>query len=246
MVRFLAFTLMALGSLPSGARSAPVQEGPAVTAGPRAWALATTAHLTYHNNSRIDRLSPDAPSDSSVAVARVMLRDWWRVHSRADLMERFDWLEREGHRKEFQRGGQTLLSMPNDQYRRALASERGDPARVRMMKIAREHFRKHRRNCLIAWDYGRYVMLCRLGYQAGYLREDEAWQRIMPAAVKIQRGFHSWQEFSEDYLIGREYWSAEAMQRDGKFYGELERWLLRDRGSPWKRLPWSMALPSMP
>jgi Protein of unknown function (DUF1266) len=46
-------------------------------------------------------------------------------------------------------------------------------------------------------------MLC------GYLAEDEAWEKIMPAAAKLHATFSSWKELGENYLIGREFWSYE-------------------------------------
>ena len=45
--------------------------------GPKAWALATTAHLTYHNGWRIDMLPPNRQADTTVAETRKILRDWW-------------------------------------------------------------------------------------------------------------------------------------------------------------------------
>ena len=55
-----------------------------------------------------------------------------------------------------------------------------------------QHYRKRRRNSLVGWDYCRYIMLCRCGYQVGFLSEDEAWGRIMPMARAIQAAFPSW------------------------------------------------------
>src|SRR5439155_3150792 len=77
----------------------------------------------------------------------------------------------------------------------------------------------------------RYIILCRCGYQVGFLSEDEAWGRIMPMARAIQAAFPSWSELGEDYLVGREYWSIAETKKSGQYFRELEAWLVREPGS---------------
>jgi uncharacterized protein DUF1266 len=213
-----------------------------ITGGPKAWALATTALLTIRNNGRLDMLSPDARSDSSVAQTRGLLRDWWQVGSRADLLRTLDWLDREGHRVEFQRMGQSLAAMTDAKYQASLSSARKNPEMVGRMQLAREHYRKYHGNSLVAWDYCRYIMLCRWGYLVGFLTEDQAWRRIMPKARAIQGGFRSWAELGEDYLVGREYWSRDEANRTGRIYRDIDTRLMKDPQSAWNQLPWRMEL----
>jgi hypothetical protein len=85
-------------------------------------------------------------------------------------------------------------------------------------------------------------MLCRWGYMVGFLSEDQAWRRIMPAARRIQGGYRSWAELGEDYLVGREFWSREETDRTGRIYRDIETRLVKEPRSPWKRLPWRMKL----
>ena len=95
--------------------------------------------------------------------------------------------------------------MTDAEFRAFSARNPADTARL--MKLCREHYRKRGRNSLVGWDYCRYIMLCRCGYQVGFLSEDEAWGRILPMARAIQAAFPSWSELGEDYLVGREFWS---------------------------------------
>lgn len=60
---------------------------------------------------------------------------------------------------------------------------------------------------IAAWDYDRYISLCGWGYIAGYLSEEEAWQRIMPAARLLQKTFESWIDLGKNHVVGREFWS---------------------------------------
>jgi uncharacterized protein DUF1266 len=211
---------------------------------PKAWALATTALLAYYNRDRVDQLSPNVRSAANVTETRRILREWWRVDSRSDLLQSLEFLERGGHRLEFQKLGESLTAMTDGEYQAALSAERSQPYRVRLMKLTREHFRIHRGHSLVAWDYGRYIMLCRWGYMVGFLTENEAWQRIMPAARTIQGSFRSWAEFGEDYLVGREFWSHEEMDKNGQIYRDIETWLLKEPRSPWNQWPWGMELGS--
>src|SRR5689334_19619715 len=41
----------------------------------------------------------------------------------------------------------------------------------------------------IGWNYPQAINLARLGYGAGYLQEDEAWNVITPAAERLQKTF---------------------------------------------------------
>ena len=241
--RGVLLVLGALSLLPTAcSRSASRAAEPIIAQGPRAWALATTALLTIRNQGRLDMLSPSPPSASSVRETRGLLHDWWGIDSRADLLRTLEYLDHEGHRGQFQKMALSLLSMTEAEYQARLTATADHPEIAARMKLAREHYQKHRRNSFAAWDYCRYVMLCRWGYTVGFLTSDQAWQRIMPAARTIQTGFRSWSEMGEDYLVGRQFWSSEESERTGQIYRDIEARLLEDPGSVWNRLPWDTRL----
>jgi len=229
-------------SIESGLPKPTSTTEPTVTTGPRAWALATTAFLSYRNGDRRDMLPPEVRADSSVANTRSILHEWWRVDTRRDLLQTLDRLDAGGHRAVFQQKGQSLLAMTDTQFQAALAEAHKRPHDVRRMKLVREYYKKHRGDSFLAWDYCRYIMLCRWGYHVGFLTREEAWGRMMPAARKIQAGFRSWSELGDDYLVGRELWSPEETEKTGKYYRDLEVWLVKDPRSEWNLLPWAMNL----
>src|SRR6266404_310812 len=138
------------------------------------------------------------------------LREWWDVQNHQQAIQTLDWLRDTGHREEFQ----------------------GDESR---------HHRKRKpQTRYLAWDYCRLVWVAGTSYVAGYLAEEEAWQRIMPAARKIQSSYSSWREMGEDYLQGRERWNK---GRDPRFDYVFQ--LLTnpdDPGSPWNKNKWSTDL----
>ena len=117
-----------------------------------------------------------------------------------------------------------------------------DAENANSLRIARRYYRKLGEQSLVAWDYARYISLCREGYSVGYLSEDEAWQRIIYAARILQRTFGSWQELGENYLIGREFWSLAQTQKDGQAMRTIYSRLLSNSNSPWNRIPWALDL----
>jgi tetratricopeptide (TPR) repeat protein len=72
---------------------------------------------------------------------------------------------------------------------------------------------------LKACDYGRYIFLSRWGYQAGYLTEQEAWERILHAAQKVEGLYHSWEDYAAHYILGRMFW-ATAFKDEYKYGNE--------------------------
>jgi hypothetical protein len=93
---------------------------------------------------------------------------------------------------------------------------------------------------IAAWDYGRYVALCRWGYVMGYLTEVEAWQKIMPVARLMQTTYPSWREYGEHYVNGREFWSPG--QSDAASIRAIYDDLVVNPQSPWVQLPWDLDL----
>lgn len=142
--------------------------------------------------------------------ARRDLRDWWNVGNHQQAMKTLDWLEQTGHRERFQ-------------------EEDKRPRR-----------KGERQTRYLAWDYCRLVWVAGRSYIAGYLTEEEAWQRIMPAAREIQADYSSWREMGEDYLRGRERWHN---SRDPRFDYVFQ--LLTnpdDTNSPWNKNEWNTDL----
>jgi len=242
---WIAMAVATTANVSSASPPAPSRSAaePKFTTGPKAWTLATTAQLSYANGSCRDMLPPEVRADSNAASTRRLLHDWWGVDSRSDLLQTLDRLDGGGgHRTVFQEKGRVYAAMTEAQFQAALRAAAKQPENVRRMKLVRGYYAKHRDNSFLGWDYCRYIMLCRWGYQVGFLSQDEAWARMIPAARRIQSSFHSWAELGEDYLAGRELWSPQETARTGKYYREVGAWLVKEPGGPWTRLPWSMDL----
>jgi len=93
----------------------------------------------------------------------------------------------------------------------------------------------------IGWNYPQAINLARLGYGAGYLQEDEAWNVITPAAERLQKTFSSWQELGAYYVSAwiKWHWSGQGDLRQTEY---AYRMLLSDQDSPWRKYPWNLDL----
>ena len=244
MILFLTgmWFLSSTEAFTANSKSAERQQMPIRIATPRSWALATTAILTERNHERHDLLGGCSPTQKNVTAWKKSLSDWWGIHNREDLLNGLQWIEDGGHRREFERLG-AYLSSANDQQLAELVENAEQSKQARhQVNIARKYYEKLGIKSLLAWDYARFIALCRWGYLVGYLSEQEAWDRIMPAAAMLQSTFDSWKDFGENYLIGREFWSYEQTAKDDQLFRDIYRKLLNNSSSPWNRNPWNMDL----
>jgi len=199
----------------------------------KGWALATSAMLTERNQQSHDLLGGTQATAAEVARWKDVLKQWWGVRNRSDLLRTLGWLERAGHR----RGFESLGANPSSQ-----SDSGSDPELAHRVEVVRAHYTRLGNKSLLGWDYARFVSLCRWGYLVGYVSEDEAWQWIMPKARELQKTFGSWADLGENYLIGREFWSVEETAIHGWRYRAAYERLLTNPESPWLRFPWDVDL----
>ena len=222
-----------------GALSAPANQGLENRSPSRAqqrWALAASAILSTFNREPLDTLS----SGGSAMKQKVLLQNWWGISNRDELLEALDWIDRGGHRQLFSALGARTASLSPEQLTAVVSHFNAEDANSVM--VAHRYYEKYAAQSIAAWDYARYINLCRWGVAAGYLSEDEAWPRAMHAALILQQTFTSWSEFGENYLVGREFWSLRQTKIDGQAMQAIYQRLLNDSGSPWNRIQWDLPL----
>jgi hypothetical protein len=209
---------------------------------PHSWALATTAIIFQANGDRHDLLAGGIVTAEGRESGRRLLSRWWDVNSRDDLLKTLAWLQLEGHRSAFEALGQQVDAMNEQQFMTARAAILTNGQELRRLEVVRQNHRLLGQKGILAWDLARYIALCRWGYLSGYMSEAEAWDHIMPAALRLQQTFSSWQDLQTDYLIGREFWSAERTQENGNRFRAIYDQFIHDSSSPWNVNPWTMAL----
>jgi hypothetical protein len=209
---------------------------------PHAWALATTAIIFEINRHQHYLLAGMEVTPDGVEVGKLVLSQWWDVNNRGDLLRTLEWLQFEGHRTEFEELGRRVNALTEREFISIEAAADSNPQVAHQLDIVHKHGRALGQKGILAWDVIRYISLCRWGYLAGYLSDTEAWDLIMPAALRLQQTFASWQDLQSDYLIGREFWSVEQSESNGARYRAIYERFLQDSSSPWNLNPWAMDL----
>ena len=208
----------------------------------QAWALATTALIFAFNDNHLDTLTGVAATPDSIENERKQLAEGWSIYSRADLLRTLDWLQLRGHRTGFNELGLRVSTLSDEQLAVIRSQLSDNTEAVNQLDVVRAHYQELGSKSILAWDLVRYISLCRWGVLAGYISEDYAWARIMPAAQQLQQTFNSWQDLQTNYLIGREFWSLKQTKKCGAKFQAIFKSLSEDPSSPWNRIPWNTPL----
>lgn len=195
-----------------------------------------------NNGGQLDILGGNERTSEHIQGWRRSLSEWWGVGNREELLETLNWIEEGGQRKDFDELAEVISTASPKQLDRIRVQIGGGPEADSQVAIVLKYHPKFGKKSISAWDYSRYVSLCGWGYVAGYITEDEAWRRIMPAAKLMQTTFTSWDELGENYIVGREFWSLEQTNANGARMRSSFQSLLTDPRSPWVRLPWDLDL----
>ncbi|MEM7660030.1 MAG: DUF1266 domain-containing protein [Bacteroidota bacterium] len=219
---------------------------------PQEWALATVAMLSKVDGRAYFLLGGESPGDRAGKSARKRLNRKWDIREESQFGEEVEWLFEEGHRQEFQemirRVGQfqeaelTQYLSEIEAGKYGLNTESAKTDERHRVEMARQNQNGIRYVSFMAWDYLRCIQLIREGFLAGYIEEEEAWNRIFSAAQVLQSRYDSWEEMSRSFLMAREFWSKTEMDRDGNVYRRALAQLLDDEKSPWQQIPWELAL----
>jgi|AGTN01.2.fsa_nt_gi Protein of unknown function (DUF1266). len=213
----------------------------------RRWALACPAVLDTSNGDGHNELCGDERTPEAIQQQRESLDRWWGIKSHADLVGIFDWIEKEGGHRIFFEEIEKVLKMPNseeelEKLRQKYSGRWSQSEFNDKVTIVRQYAPSLKGKGIFGWDYARYIGLCRWGAEAGYLSEEEAWQRLMPAARKVQKHFGSWNELGRNYIIGRRFWNREIALRDATKFNQILTELTTDVSSPWVTIPWNTDL----
>jgi hypothetical protein len=174
---------------------------------------------------------------------KILSRDW-DVHNRNELLETLAAQENDGHAVSFARLQQIIKENNND-IQMILEKNRFSSRDDNRIRFISEHWRIYQDAHIEAWDWGRNIALCRWGFDVGFLTEEEAWDKIMYYAEKIQPLYESWEDYGLNYCWGRIYWASgfglarayENMEQTEKLYKRL----MEDPGY-WHNLKWDIKL----
>jgi hypothetical protein len=202
------------------------------------WALAASAIPKKANDMELDIMGGGEPNADYVKTLLEMLKSDWEVTDRASALNAIKSLREQGHRADFNLMLKHVSKLDDNGFTRFLIQNAREPELRNQFKLVYAHRNSIGNKSIIAWDYCRLIYLAECAFRAGYLTEKEAWAEIMPATRIIQATFSSWRDMSDNYLLGREFWSGSTEPR----IIEATRYLLSAPQSPWSTLPWKLPL----
>lgn len=227
------------------------------SAAQKRWAIAAGAMLAKLNGMDCTHLlccnpypedqDPGPPPPDWYESHRESLKKWWNVSCKQDVDKNVKGLLTDGgHRTEFDLLA-AALAKPNDPAsKKVLEDIKRYQDGAWKLGVVREFAPKLGKKSISGWDLARVVTLSREAYTAGYYTEQEAWDRILPAARMIQETFDSWEDLGRNYIIGHRYWREDMAREEGPKLEAGLKSLLADADSPWRRYDWKLDLSDMP
>lgn len=217
----------------------------------RAWACAVGAPLLVNDGMPLDTLIDPGSELARATATRVAtnLRKWWNVDDRAGLVDKLDWLGRDGHRRRYLDNVRyyCLMRRPNVAARREeiRTAAETDPEAIEEMYRLNAVQANHgdiRASSFLAFDAVRAVMLTQAGRVLGWLDETEAWDYLLDVARAVQHTYGSWSDYGADFVRARNYWAgADLRDRVTLTVAQLQT----ATPSPWQ-LTWSQPALSVP
>ncbi|HEY9775622.1 MAG TPA: DUF1266 domain-containing protein [Planktothrix sp.] len=224
----------------------PVQFAPAEISEKKRWVFAAGAVWT--DDMFIDsRIARGANSDCLTVFARnpynidYVKQILARLHitDRASLFKVVSEILEKGARQEFNEMGKRVTAMSQTELQRF----KQDPlnmADLERTDVVLQHYKRLGAKSIIAFDYVRAIDIYRLGACCGLLTDQETWDRILPIAIKLQKGFNSWNDIADDFVVGRAFFYSGPVNGE-KVFDETLNILKNDPSSPWKEIPWQLA-----
>ncbi|MBK8012236.1 MAG: DUF1266 domain-containing protein [Deltaproteobacteria bacterium] len=193
--------------------------------------MALGAILSTANDEPLGAVSTCVKGDLDCENAtRELLREWWEVTSKGELLDSVEWLTTEGHNQAYE-------ALREGIRRGDISSEPGDDSEMMAMIAAVQEAEKaFPKQGILAWDYVRALHLARWGVGAGYLTEAEGWQIVERVDAKMRESFSSYRELGQNYLLGRRFWAKKPKDPNDR-YEQIYQKLVQPEGL-WARLPW--------
>lgn len=202
------------------------------------WALAAAAVLAERNHDRHDLLGGLPLSPKVREKSKRLLKDWWDITDRESLAATLSWLMYEGHNAAFAEMASAVANRAPEEIASMYARlTLDDQKRLDYVR------RNPRMKSIRGWDLARFISLCRWGYAAGFITEDEAWKAIFEASRALQREFGSFFDVGINFQKGRYFWKAGPTEDSNLLHEAFVR-LVNGTESPWKRIDWNTPLPS--
>lgn len=166
-------------------------------------------------------------NQTNIEYWKKVLADEWGIAHRKQLLEKLTFLESRGDSELFQE----LVGIL-DKNQDLTINQMAKKLDYKPEMINRLHFVKEKQEligdrALRAWDFSGMALLCRIGYQVGFLSTNEAWAYLERVLTRVESMYQSWEDYAANYLLGMIFQAAEfglemeAANRGLRAYAEL-------------------------
>ncbi|AKN29853.1 hypothetical protein Ccar_02945 [Clostridium carboxidivorans P7] len=206
------------------------------------WMIALSSVLGEQNDYRHDTLCGCEKTPELIEDNRHMMKRDWGISNKADLLGSLNWLLKDGHGIDFLQERyffSTLSETEQNTYLNRLDKNSSKYIQYSLIK----NYDKITPNAgVIAWDYGRYIFLCRDGVFLNYISSEEAWNLMLKVAKLAQKAYSSWREYGLAYIAGRQTWLKNMSADSAEEQVSKIKNLIIDKESPWNTLDWNTNL----
>ncbi|MEJ8547396.1 DUF1266 domain-containing protein [Brevibacillus borstelensis] len=206
------------------------------------WGIALGAVLFEMNGYDAANNYEIEKTEENVEASRRSLKRGWRIESTEDLMSNLQWLQEEGHRTSFFEMRSFLSTLSFADQDAFLETLPKNTERHMQYMLVKAYMHKLPLSGIAAWDFGRYVDLCRTGAFVGYISKEESRELIRKVAVVAQESYTGWLEYGISYVAGRQFWLGTVSEEKAKQHTEHLRNLILNKESLWRKLDWNLKL----
>lgn len=178
------------------------------------WFNGTYAVITKLNGGDLNLVAGYEQSDMMKELEQALLDRDWGVTDRASLDETLEWLLTEGHNEEalYMFTDIGAEGMSREEIVAALDENGFDEEEKVMILAVYDAKAAYGENAIAGWDLSRAMSLMGWGYLAGYYTYEEAMDKSLETARRIQQTFGSWDDFFNSYFLGYSYWSSQDLE----------------------------------
>ncbi|NLW48632.1 MAG: DUF1266 domain-containing protein [Firmicutes bacterium] len=187
-----------------------------------------------------ERLELELRNQAGIEKWKKVLAAEWKITRRAQLLEKIAWIESKGDSELFLELAQVLKENENKSLNQIGVELGYKDYQIKRLYTVNEKQKIVGERALRAWDYSRMALLCRIGYQVGFLSANEAWTQLERILTKVERQYLSWEYYAANYLLGLYFWGLEFEPESAKVNQTLQAYakLTGSSGYVWE-LAWN-------
>ena len=162
------------------------------------------------------------------------LESGWDCHNIQDVLDEIETLSTGGHHGSYNKMKAMLEDNPDKSVMdiaRDYMLDNRDIMRLYFVQEMKDRLGEHG---IEAWDDGRSICLLRWAAEAGWISQEEAFERTKPITARIRNSYSSWEDFMAHYIAGRGFFTltdlnVESMQNSA--FGFVEEFRNDDKFS---------------